>query len=157
MPADPPSFTPPRREKRQTARVVLLRTDDRVLLLRGGDPQRPEVGTWWFTLGGGIESGKASRDAACRELTEETGLIVMDPGDIAFHLDIEHEFDGVIYEQSEDYFLIRTQPFDMDTSGWSPIEVATVVEHRWWAIDELRRTDDRVFPEGLVEYLNTLI
>lgn len=78
-------------------------------------------------------------------------------GDIVFHRDVEHEFDGVLYEQSEDYFLIRTQPFEIDTSRWSPVETATVVEHRWWSLDELRDTHDRVFPEGLIEFVESVL
>lgn len=67
---------------------------------------------------------------------------------------IEFEFDGDIYEQTEDYYLVRTARFELDNSRWSPIEVATVVEHRWWPIDELRTTTDVIYPEALVELLD---
>ena len=56
--------------------MVLVSTDGRVLLFRGGDPGRPERGTWWVTPGGGTDPGESTAEAARRELLEETGLDV---------------------------------------------------------------------------------
>jgi len=142
------------RRVRHAARVVVLSTDGTVLLLRGGDPRRPDAGTWWFTPGGGLEDDETTEQAARRELAEETGLEHEDFGSVVMERSIEFEFDGVIYQQTEDYFLVRTDPFELDNSRWSPIEVATVVEHRWWPVDELRTTREVVYPEGLVDLLD---
>ena len=143
------------RRIRRAARVVLVSTDGRVLLLRGGDPRRPDAGTWWFTPGGGLEETETSEQAARRELAEETGLEHDgDLGPVVLERTIEFEFDGVLYEQSEDYYVVRTEPFELDNSRWSPIEVATVVVHRWWTVDELRATGDDVYPKGLIDLLH---
>lgn len=143
-----------RRRARRAARVILLSTCGRVLLLRGGDPRRPEAGTWWFTPGGGLEDGESPEQAARRELAEETGLEHEGSlGSVVLQRSIEFEFDGVVYQQSEDYFVVRTDRFEIDNSRWSAIEVATVVEHRWWTVDELRLTRDQIYPEGLVDLL----
>jgi 8-oxo-dGTP pyrophosphatase MutT (NUDIX family) len=144
------------RRRRHTARVLLVDRAGRVLLLRGGDPGRPAAGTWWFTLGGGIEAGESVEEAASRELLEETGLSAVDVGPVVLEREIEHEFDGVIYDQRETYFLVRVDPFVLDTSQWSAIEVATVAEYRWWSREKLRSTTERVFPSGLAELLDRL-
>ena len=44
---------------RVAARVLVVDRDGAVLLLRGGDPHRPEAGTWWFTPGGGVDDGES--------------------------------------------------------------------------------------------------
>jgi 8-oxo-dGTP pyrophosphatase MutT (NUDIX family) len=61
---------------RRGARVILLDDADRILLLRGHDADQPERG-WWFTVGGGIGEGESDREAAVREVLEETGLALL--------------------------------------------------------------------------------
>jgi 8-oxo-dGTP pyrophosphatase MutT (NUDIX family) len=143
------------RRRRETARVLVVDDQERVLLFRGGDPGRPEAGTWWFTPGGEIEDGETPAQAGRRELAEETGLVCDDLGPVVMDRRIAHEFDGVVYDQTESYFLLRTPAFDLDVSQWTAVEVATVVEHRWWSAEDLRHTTDRVYPEGLVAFLET--
>jgi 8-oxo-dGTP pyrophosphatase MutT (NUDIX family) len=145
------------RRRRRTARLLLVDSDERILLMRGGDPQRPAAGTWWFTPGGGIESDESAEQAARRELWEETGLRRDALGEPVFERELVHEFDGVVYDQSEVYFLVRTEPFDIDTSRWTEVERSTVVEHRWWSRDDLAATTDLVYPDGLVDRLDRLL
>ena len=55
-------------------------SEGRVLLLHGWDPlhrDRP----FWFTIGGAAEAGESLRDAAARELYEETRISV-DPAQL---------------------------------------------------------------------------
>ncbi|MGH3494480.1 MAG: NUDIX domain-containing protein, partial [Sciscionella sp.] len=58
---------------RRSARVIVLTSDGRVLLLRCKDPARPQH-TFWITPGGGVEAAEDLPGAAVRELAEETGL-----------------------------------------------------------------------------------
>lgn len=145
-----------RQEERHAARVILLDDSNHILLFRGGDPVRPQAGTWWFTPGGGIGAGEAVEEAARRELREETGLDVQNVGAVMFHNDIEHEFQGVRYLQKEDYFLVRCNQFEVSDAGWTPGERQVVEEHRWWSVDDLRTTAETVYPVGLVAFLDGL-
>jgi 8-oxo-dGTP diphosphatase len=56
---------------RYTADVVVLTTDDHVLLIeRGWDPHAGQ----WALPGGHVDPGETSRTAAARELAEEAGI-----------------------------------------------------------------------------------
>jgi 8-oxo-dGTP pyrophosphatase MutT (NUDIX family) len=139
------------------ARVIVVDADDRVLLLRCGDPARPEAGTWWITPGGGLEEGETPAEGARRELAEETGLAIVDDlGPVVLETDVTFEFDGVTFDQAESYFVVRTEAFTVDDSRWTDIEVASLSDPRWWSIDELAETSDAVYPAGLLAVLRDI-
>ena len=142
--------------QRRAARIILVDESGLALLFRGGDPARPEAGTWWFPPGGAIEPGESAADSARRELREETGLDAQDVGRIVLQRQIAFEFERVHYCQEEAYFLVRCAHFDISDSGWTEGERRVVQEHRWWSVDELRATTDTVYPEGLEALLETL-
>jgi 8-oxo-dGTP pyrophosphatase MutT (NUDIX family) len=145
-----------RRRARQAARILLLDPHGRVLLFRGGDPGRPNAGTWWFTPGGGVEHGEASAQAARRELREETGLEVGEMGEVVLRRRVEHEFEGQKYLQEEEFFLVRCPVFEVVESGWTESERRVVIEHRWWSRGELQKSPDTIYPHGLAAILDGL-
>jgi 8-oxo-dGTP pyrophosphatase MutT (NUDIX family) len=141
---------------RHSAKILLVDTAGRVLLFRGVDPGRPRAGSWWFPAGGGLEPGESHEDAARRELFEETGLEVHRLGVVVLERSVRLEFDGIDYQGEEQYFLVRTSPFEIATDRWTEVERRVGLEHRWWTRVELRTTTDTVYPEGLAGLLDEL-
>ncbi len=143
-------------ERRRAARVLLLDDRDRVLLFRGFDPAAPHV-TWWFTPGGGLEPGEGVREAALRELVEETGLREVTLGPEVAYGTVSFSFRGQLFEQDQSFLLARTLRTDVDSSGAGDEEHALLLEARWWDVADLRRTGETVYPVGLAGFLEQLL
>lgn len=140
---------------RHCARVLLLDGQGRVLLFRGCDPSDDEAGDWWFTPGGGRDPGETPAECAARELFEETGLALspQELGDVVHERIAEFSFLGGHWRSIEDYFLVRVEGHEVDTSRFSDVEVASVLDHRWWSAEELGATHERVYPQELLDLL----
>lgn len=139
--------------ERVAARVILIDATGSTLLFRGGDPHRPEDGSWWFTPGGGVEDGESLEQAARREVAEETGVLLGDLGDPVWFRDVEFSFESTQYLQQEHFFVARVPRREPDPAGWTDVERRVVAGHRWWSLSELRSTAERVYPEQLVDLL----
>jgi len=139
--------------ERLAARVLILDAAGRVLLFRGGDPARPQDGEWWFTPGGGVEPGESLAAAARREIHEETGYQLDELGPVVLSRQARFSFEGQEYDQTEHYFRVRVGHTEVDYSGWTETERRTVRTHRWWTAEELRATDETVYPANLIDFV----
>ncbi|WP_432546266.1 NUDIX hydrolase [Kineococcus sp. SYSU DK004] len=143
---------------RDASRVVVLDDAGRVLLVRGTDPERPGE-AWWFTVGGGRGAGEAARDAAARELREETGLAVA-PGDLAGPVWVrtaDFPYLGRACRQREEFFVLRLGAgARLSRAGWTALELATLTDVRWWHPDELAASGDTYYPADLPALLADL-
>jgi 8-oxo-dGTP diphosphatase len=143
---------------RPTARVLLLDPEDRVLLMKGRLPSQPDGPSFWFAIGGGVEPGESVRQAAAREIVEETGLTDAVLGAVAWYREVimaDAEHEPWLFQ--EHYLVARTQGGPLSRTGWLPHEHALTDELRWWTLDELRRTDETVFPEAMAELLAPIL
>lgn len=136
MVAVPPPQRPLR--QRRAARIV-VRAAGRVLLMADSDPGLPGSG-WWVTPGGGLDAGETSRQAAARELAEETGLRVYATdlvGPIA-HRVVRHGYSDQVLVQQEDFFALDLPAvFTPDAAGFTPEEQVTLSGFGWFTAEEL--------------------
>jgi 8-oxo-dGTP pyrophosphatase MutT (NUDIX family) len=152
--ADRPGHTSP--QERSAARVLLLDDADRLLLFCGVDPLIPDV-RFWFTPGGGVEGEESLPDAARRELQEETGCTGVRLGPPVWTRSSDFEFEGERIRQHETYFIGRVGAWEVDTTGFTELEQRAVLWHRWWTLDELRATDETLYPSTLATRLSDLL
>jgi 8-oxo-dGTP pyrophosphatase MutT (NUDIX family) len=143
---------------RRAARVLLVDDADRVLLFRGFDPARP-THRYWFTVGGGLEPDEPSAEGGARELAEETGLrrSAAELGPPVWREVTEFPFDGVLYRQEQDFFLVRVPSWDVVTDGFDEIERNSIDGHRWWTVGELESTAECFYPTDLAGLLRRVL
>jgi 8-oxo-dGTP pyrophosphatase MutT (NUDIX family)/GNAT superfamily N-acetyltransferase len=143
--------------KRPSARLLITTPKRRVLLFRFVHQTGALAGrAYWATPGGGVENGETFADAAIRELREETGICrahISQPvgqREVLLQLpDGEHVF------AVEQYFVVDTDTEVISRDGWTVDERDVMAELRWWSREELSDTTETVFPEGLVDMLDS--
>ncbi|MCY4114456.1 MAG: NUDIX domain-containing protein [Chloroflexi bacterium] len=144
---------------RPTARAVLLDRQDRVLLILAtisvGRDHGPE--SFWHMPGGLIEPGETAEQAARRECAEETGIRNISVGPCVWHRRHVAQWHGRWYDWRERYFLARTDHVHTTARHMEGHEREEFREHRWWSLDELRRSDEIFVPGRLAELLPPLV
>ena len=130
--------------RRNTARVLPVDGEGRVLLLHGWDPLRPDD-PFWFTIGGAAEPGESLSEAAVRELREEAGIVVdLDRlGEPIEASAITFAFGGVRFEQDQTFFAVAIDDAEVSFAGQDPIERATIDKHGWLYPGELEDGAER--------------
>jgi 8-oxo-dGTP pyrophosphatase MutT (NUDIX family) len=145
--------------RRQAARVVLLDRRGSVLLLSAHDPADPTGTPWWEIPGGGIDGRETSAEAARRELLEETGIADVEIGPCVWVQHAVFSFGGYDFDQHERIHVAWCDGADLDLvapTGLEALEVLAFGARRWWPVDELLGSTDRVLPRRLREFLPDL-
>ncbi|NQX10297.1 NUDIX domain-containing protein [Microbacteriaceae bacterium VKM Ac-2855] len=143
---------------RRVSRILLVDERDRILLMLTDFPRLREPVIRWITPGGGVDDGESYREGALRELWEETGLRIEDPGEPVWALDSTAVLaDGSTQFSHSEFYLVRTAHFDPVDEHWMADEFVDIREVRWWSLDELASTADDVAPVGLSQRLQELL
>ena len=64
-----------------------------------------------------------------------------------------HGYSDQVIEQDEAFYLAQVDTFDVDVSAHTPEEQITFKGWRWWSKEDLRGSDEWVWPRELEEIL----
>jgi len=136
---------------RPASRVLLIRGDDRLLLLEAADSEPAR--RWWVAPGGGLDEGESFEAAAARELLEETGLKVP-IGPCVWIRDRTYVTLGRRQRQYERFFVARIEHAG-EIVAVRPDDY--VVGARWWSLDELQTAKAEFAPRRLAALLAPIL
>ncbi len=149
---------------RKAVKVVLLNDADEILLMCLDDPTITSIGEesrgpFWTLIGGEIEPDETIRDAAEREVLEETGL---GKGDIEFGPIVWFgELDLVLYGKPthirQEFIVARTKRSGISLANLTSYEKEVVKTVSWFSLDRIIQSGEVVHPAVLPKYLPDII
>lgn len=138
--------------------MVVLDPQDRIFLIRNGDPADATKRPWWEIPGGGIDPGETSADAARRELHEEAGITAAEIGPVVWVQHVQFSFGGLSFDQDEVIHVARTEQTEIRRpTGLEYLEALAYQGCRWWTLDEVLASDEPFLPPALPQLLPALV
>ena len=138
-----------RHRLRRSARVLLFDPAGDILLIRFVAQREDGPFVCWVTPGGEIEPGEDPATAAARELAEELGLAPPLVGPVHEDFGKTYTHLGETVRNYDFYFAAQTDRSVPRLAGVTADEIALMQEARWWTLEELEVTRERIFPAEL--------
>lgn len=154
--AEPASTSAAAVIRRQAVRALLL-ADESVLLIHMYIPDSGKL--IWLTPGGGLEPEEQPETGLYREIAEETGYQARHCLGPIWQRRQQFVLRDQQFDQSEDYYLIRTGKFSADhLANPAGAEKALFRGFRWWHVDDISHASEEIFvPLDLGSLLRRLL
>jgi len=141
------------------ARALLVDQENTILMFKFkllNSKRQPS----WITPGGGIEYGESPAETIARELWEETGLLVKEvpppiyEDEVKFLRTAGYSRDSV---SRRTFYGFRVNRFETSKTNWTPIELESTLDERWWNIDDLENTSESLQVSFLPDLITGIV
>lgn len=149
---------------RNSVRVLLLNEQNELLLMHVDDPNKTDMdgkyrGQYWFTLGGRIEGEESIFEAAKREIYEESGIKSeeIELGPLVWFGEYDLILNGVPTRNRQKFIVAKTKQREVAPVELSDWEQSVFKRLAWFSLEELRDTDEIIYPVLLPEFLPDIL
>lgn len=151
-------------EIRNSIKIILLNPENKILLIGIDDNSIKNKdggynGRFWQMIGGKIEEGEDVIAAAQRELFEETGLSKNDVqfGDIVWKGELVLVMSGVETLIKQRFIIAKTTKISVTMENLTSEEKPVAKSLKWFSVEEIKNSNEIIYPVGLDEYLSDLL
>ena len=145
-------------EVRNSVKLILLNRDNELLLMSTCDKEiyRKEKNhkeRFWQMIGGKIEEKESLKEAAYRELFEETGLkreqvYIKAP---VWYGEVDLMIHGKLTRVKQSFVLARTLMRDVSLINLTDEEKEVCTTLKWFSLEEIKSCPDTIYPVLLTE------
>jgi TDG/mug DNA glycosylase family protein len=139
--------------QREAVRALLVDAGERIMLVQYENPQTHE--TWWGTPGGGVEPGEDHPTALRRELREELGLEEFEAGPLVWTHERTFPWAQRLIHQRNSVYVVRVH--EHEARPTVDLTEEAVAGYRWWTLDELESTSERLTPPDFLTRVRTIL
>ena len=147
----------------QSIRIFLFNSANALLFMGAEDKNLTGTdgnkGRFWFLIGGGLEEGETFREAAERELREETGLTTEE---VVFGAEIAEgtvhlKKNGQPLDIYQRFIVAKTEKNAVHPNNLDAWEQNAVKGLRWFSQKEIQTSKETLYPRMLKAYLPQII
>jgi 8-oxo-dGTP pyrophosphatase MutT (NUDIX family) len=149
---------------RTSVKVLLLNENDELLLMCADDPKTTSAdnsyhGRFWYCVGGEINQGESTQEAALRETYEETGIPQekIELGPIVWFGEFDMILHGTLTHLKQSFIVAKTKHnavFLNDLDQWEKGFVKNVA---WFSLEKIKNSEETIFPVVLTNYLPDIL
>ncbi len=149
---------------RKSVKVLLINQNKELLLMCADDPKTRSKdnsyhGRFWFPIGGKIEEGENLKEAALREIYEETSLTQeqVEIGPVVWHGEFDMILDGTLSHLDQTFIVATTKKTDVKVHRPCEWEKKAIKCIKWFTLEEIKLSKEPIFPVILKDYLPDIL